>query len=114
MSDGVSEDGTIRFSWEIVTDDPDRPCSCYAFEGSPHPEIEHFDCADLFQIIRCGVCHGCNEREYLKEAYKWASCPWYRSRGLKDRERLPCTYGCSDEPICETNEPTGGWLRDEK
>lgn len=30
-------------------------------------------------------------------------CPWYLGTGT-------CSYGCYDEPSCETCEPEGGWL----
>lgn len=103
----------IQFSWDIETDDPSRPCDCYANDDG-HPEIEHFDCRDLFQAIRCGICHGCMSIELRMAAYKWGSCPWYRTRGLPDSKRLPCTFGCQTEPFCETMEPEGGWMRNEK
>lgn len=37
-------------------------------------------------------------------------CGWYlRQQGVEGYEDATCSFGCYDEPSCETCEPTGGW-----
>ncbi len=33
-----------------------------------------------------------------------SDCPYFQGTGTKT-----CSHHCQDEPVCQTNEPTGGW-----
>lgn len=38
------------------------------------------------------------------------SCGWYlRQQGVEGYEDSICSFGCQEEPECQTCEPDGGW-----
>ncbi len=102
-------------SLSLSSEDQQRrePCPECKGSGSVHsPSPEDYGIS--FECEACEACRGSGhvltvadlreDMDLAVEALCFLQCPAYRGDGV-------CQSGCSQEPACQVDEPSEGWLQ---